>query len=108
MQNPFTHHPRLQGETYFQHAFFALQFGGSLMLGGVACLLHAIFPFLFKTTASDTLMKQMKQYIERQPHPEEKIVTLAHFLELKMGKTPTTAMPLSISMMQMQYESSTD
>ena len=52
MRNPFTSHPREVGETYLQHARFACRYGTKMTLGGLAALLHGLFPFLFKTTGS--------------------------------------------------------
>lgn len=52
MRNPFTAHPREVGETYLQHAGFACRFGAKMTTGGIAALLHGLFPFLFKTTGS--------------------------------------------------------
>jgi hypothetical protein len=52
MRNPFTAHPREVGETYLQHAGFACRYGVKMAAGGVAALLHGLFPFLFKTTGS--------------------------------------------------------
>ena len=51
MTNPFTVHPASVGETYGQHFRFALRFGTSMLAGGVAAIVHALFPFLFTTTA---------------------------------------------------------
>ena len=51
MTNPFTAHPNSVNETYWQHFGFALRFGYKMTIGGIAALLHAIFPFLFVTTA---------------------------------------------------------
>ena len=51
MTNPFTTHPASVGETYGQHFRFALRFGTRMLLGGVAAIVHAFFPFLFVTTA---------------------------------------------------------
>ena len=51
MSNPFTAHPTSVNETYWQHLAFALRFGTKMTLGGVAAMLHAIFPFLFVATA---------------------------------------------------------
>ena len=48
----FTEHPASVGETYWQHLAFALGFAGKLLLAGLAALVHAVLPFLFKTTAS--------------------------------------------------------
>ena len=55
MANPFTAHPASVGESYGEHFGFALAFGARMMLGGVAAILHAVFPFLFITIASRTL-----------------------------------------------------
>ena len=52
MANPFTAHPRSVGETYLEHALFAGRYGVKMAAGGVAAILHGIFPFLFKTTGS--------------------------------------------------------
>lgn len=55
MANPFTAHPASVGETYSEHLRFALQVGARMMLGGLAATIHALFPFLFITTASRAL-----------------------------------------------------
>ena len=52
MLNPFTAHPASVGESYFQHMQFACRFGSIMLLGGIAAVVHAVFPFLFVTTAS--------------------------------------------------------
>lgn len=52
MKNPFTDHPQKVGETYFEHFGVASSFGIRMISGGVACLLHGFFPFLFETTGS--------------------------------------------------------
>ena len=46
----FTSHPESVGETYLEHMSSASTFGLHLMLAGLACTVHAILPFLFKTT----------------------------------------------------------
>lgn len=48
----FTDHPASVGEGYWQHLAFALGFAAKLLLAGLAALVHAVLPFLFKTTAS--------------------------------------------------------
>jgi hypothetical protein len=55
MRNPFTAHPASVGETCGRHFRFALAFGARMTLGGLAAAVHAIFPFLFITTASRAL-----------------------------------------------------
>jgi hypothetical protein len=52
MRNPFTAHPHSVGETYLEHGLFAGRYGVKMALGGIAAVLHGIFPFLFQTTAS--------------------------------------------------------
>ena len=52
MPNPFTAHPASVGETYLEHMRFARRFGGRMLLGGAAAVVHSLFPFLFVTTAS--------------------------------------------------------
>ena len=52
MRNPFTTHPHSVGESYLQHGLFACRYGAKMTAGGLAALLHGIFPFLFQTTGS--------------------------------------------------------
>jgi len=56
MHNPFTAHPHAVHETYLQHAAFAGGVGFKMIGAGIACCLHGIFPFLFTTTASRTIL----------------------------------------------------
>lgn len=51
----FIDHPRSVGETYVQHLASASRFGGRMMLAGLACTLHGVFPFLFVKTGSETV-----------------------------------------------------
>jgi hypothetical protein len=48
----FTRHPASVGEDYLTHLRHALGFGVSMIGGGLACSLHAIFPFWFTHTGS--------------------------------------------------------
>ena len=50
--NPFTSHPATVGESYGEHLATATGFGSRMILAGIACMLHGIFPFLFVTTGS--------------------------------------------------------
>lgn len=54
-ENPFTRHPREVGESYGAHFLNASAFGLRMLAGGIACLVHAVFPFLFERTGSRTL-----------------------------------------------------
>lgn len=64
--NLFTKHPNSIGETYFEHFFFASITGAKLTFGGIACIIHAIFPFLFQTTGSQMAKKMVEDINRRQ------------------------------------------
>jgi hypothetical protein len=53
--NLFTDHPASVGETYGEHLAAAGGFGLRMILGGMACLLHGLLPFLFTRTGSSTI-----------------------------------------------------
>ncbi len=48
----FTSHPESVGETYLGHLHFALRFGASMVVGGLACMLHGLLPFCLTTSGS--------------------------------------------------------
>jgi len=56
MSNPinrlFIEHPASVGESYFQHLMMASRFASRMVLGGIACFLHGVFPFLWSKTGS--------------------------------------------------------
>ena len=53
----FTEHPESVGETYLEHLCAASGFATRMMLGGVACFLHALFPFAFLRTGSECIQQ---------------------------------------------------
>lgn len=53
----FTEHPNSINETYKIHFKFAIKVGYKLFFAGAACIIHSIFPFVFKTTASSTVQE---------------------------------------------------
>jgi hypothetical protein len=55
MKSLFAEHPNSVGESYLMHMLQAARFSGRLLLAGVACLIHAVLPFLFVKTASETI-----------------------------------------------------
>jgi hypothetical protein len=55
LHNPFTEHPASVDETYLQHMMIAMDFAGQLFYAAGILVMHAVFPFLFKTTASDKI-----------------------------------------------------
>jgi hypothetical protein len=48
----FTEHPASVGESYTEHLFRAVYFGARMVFAGIACLIHAVLPFLFVHTGS--------------------------------------------------------
>lgn len=63
----FLAHPRSVGESYGEHAATAARFGVTMIAGGAACLVHAVLPFLFVRTASDSVKRLYAQMKARQP-----------------------------------------
>ncbi len=55
MRLSFTQHPASVGETYLEHMAMALSFAVTMMRGALACLVHAIFPFLFVRTGTSVI-----------------------------------------------------
>lgn len=66
----FIEHPASVGETYGEHLAQAAGFGGALIVAGCACLVHAVFPALFTTTASREITRlRERMIVGRQPRP---------------------------------------
>ncbi|WP_043836926.1 DUF6356 family protein [Muricoccus aerilatus] len=51
----FTDHPASVGETYTEHMHTAAWFGWRMLVGSLACFVHALLPFLFTRTGSTTI-----------------------------------------------------
>lgn len=66
----FTEHPDSVGETYFQHLLAAGGFGLRMVLGGLACLLHGLLPFLFERTGSNCVKDLHQRMVARQRRPQ--------------------------------------
>ncbi len=65
MKKLFTNHPASVGENYFEHLFAAGRFCSGLLLAALACLVHALLPFLFIKTAS-RLVTDLHQHMVSQ------------------------------------------
>ena len=52
IQRLFTQHPESVGESYGEHLVRASVFGGRMVVAGIACMLHALLPFVFVRTGS--------------------------------------------------------
>jgi hypothetical protein len=58
----FTEHPASVDETYFEHLLTASSFSVRMLMACLACLVHALLPFLFVRTGSaaiETLYDRM-------------------------------------------------
>ena len=71
MANPlhrwFVAHPQSVGESYTEHFGVASRFGVTMVAGGLACFVHAVFPNLFTRTGSGTVKRLYSQMVSRQP-----------------------------------------
>jgi hypothetical protein len=84
MKKLFTDHPESVGETYFEHFKYAFMFGFNMTIAGLACMLHAIFPFFFACTGSNMLLKEIKKWINRMPTIDERFIEINKLIEEKM------------------------
>ena len=57
MSVSFTDHPRDVGESYSEHFGVAMSLSVAMIAGGLACAVHAVLPFLFTTTGSQTIRR---------------------------------------------------
>jgi hypothetical protein len=69
LRSLFTHHPASVGETYWQHLGAAWGFSWRMMLASLACLVHALLPFLFEKTGSQAITRlHDRMVVNRQRH----------------------------------------
>jgi hypothetical protein len=57
MQRLFNEHPASVGESYWEHLQRASWFAGKMLMGAGACFVHALLPFLFVRTGSETIQQ---------------------------------------------------
>jgi hypothetical protein len=67
--NPITRHLAEVGESYAEHCGHAAGFGFRMIGGGLACLVHAILPFLFERAGSDTVRRLNATLCKRADKP---------------------------------------
>lgn len=65
MKNPFTKHPHSVNETYLEHMWCAIKFSFKLECLACCAFIHAIFPFLCETTASDGI-KELNDCMQKR------------------------------------------
>jgi hypothetical protein len=63
---PFTQHPASVGESYGEHFVAACTFSIKMITGGLACLAHALFPFLFVHTGSNCVTQLHGKMLARR------------------------------------------
>ncbi|MDY0872950.1 DUF6356 family protein [Dongia rigui] len=51
----FLDHPKSVGESYLEHLYMASCFSGRMLVGAVACFIHALIPGLCVKTGSKTI-----------------------------------------------------
>ena len=65
----FREHPESVGESYLEHLLQASYFGMRMLVAGLACLVHAVLPCLFKTTGRSAISKlHTKMLVKRATH----------------------------------------
>jgi hypothetical protein len=78
LNNLFTEHPSSLNESYSEHFLCAFTYGIRIVFSGLACLIHSVFPFLFKNAASDLANEIVNDVTSRKQitsvHPESKVV----------------------------------
>ncbi len=68
----FTEHPASVDETYGEHMTVAATFSAWMLLASMACLVHAVFPFLFVKTGSSIIEKlNDRMVVNRRRHARE-------------------------------------
>lgn len=89
MQNPFTEHPRATGnsQTYWEHGRFAIVNSVKLIYYGILGVIHGIFPFWFKFSTSNFIIKVFKIVVDSGRHTGElKTLLPKGFLDKKYLK----------------------
>jgi hypothetical protein len=71
-----TAHPVSVGETYLEHLAFAARFGACMILGGLACLVHGLLPFLL-TSAGSRRVRHLHGLLGR--HPARRVAVTEEF-----------------------------
>jgi hypothetical protein len=66
MHRLFTEHPASVGETYGEHLVHASYFGSRMVLAGLACMLHALLPFLCVRTGSQAIEELNAKMLARR------------------------------------------
>jgi hypothetical protein len=71
----FVSHPATVGETYLEHMRMAAGFASQMLIGAAACLVHAVFPFLFVSTASGRVSRLYARMLEHRATGQPRVAT---------------------------------
>ncbi|HEY6644661.1 DUF6356 family protein [Povalibacter sp.] len=66
LRHLFSEHPASVGESYLTHLLAASTFALRMFAGGIACLVHAVLPFLFVHTGSDCVTRLHEEMLARR------------------------------------------
>ena len=69
MLKRFTDHPASVNETYFQHMGMAFGFGATVLIGSLACFVHAVFPGLCVKTGSGVINDLHRRMVTHRVDP---------------------------------------
>ena len=71
IQRLFREHPESVGESYLEHLSQAAYFGWRMLVAGLACLIHAVLPCVFKTTGRTAISElHTKMVLHRAKHQD--------------------------------------
>lgn len=65
MTNIFTKHPNSVGESYLVHGTKAVSYSVQMLFASICCIVHAVFPFVFQSTASNIARKVVEDVENR-------------------------------------------
>jgi len=79
----FTDHPASVGETYLGHLRSALGFALRMWVGGAACFVHALFPFICTRTGSDCIAELNERMVRNRRRAFTRIPLESHTVSLE-------------------------
>ena len=66
MTNIFTQHPKELSETYLEHGFKSMKYSLTFFYLFLVAFSHALFPFMFKSTVSNKIVKMSNNILSRK------------------------------------------
>jgi len=78
MLKHFNEHPNSIGETYFEHLGSAASFSIRMFLASIACMVHALLPFLCVKTGSKVIGDLHDEMIVNRDRQRGNLLTINH------------------------------